>query len=137
MQQLFREAGCRITLAFDLIGRCDIVAEKFRLALALFTPNEIWRIVVLLFAYHLLLLIISYFLMRGTISLRIRSLGAERDEYKRNWDNRDVAWKDREEELRRILSLEKDKEISQIKAEYDSYTDLLEQKLLRSRTRET
>lgn len=113
------------------------MAEKFRLALALFTSNEIWRIVVLLFAYHLLLLIISYFLMRGTISLRIRSLEAERDEYKRNWDNRDVAWKDREEELRRILSLEKDKEISQIKAEYDSYTDLLEQKLMRSRTRET
>jgi hypothetical protein len=113
------------------------VAEKFRVALALFASNEIWRIVVLLFAYHLLLVIISYCLMRATISLRIGSLEAERDEHKRNWDNHDVAWKDREEELRRILSLEKDKEISQVKAEYDSYTDLLEQKLMRSPTRET
>lgn len=113
------------------------MVEKFRLALALFTANEIWMIVVLLLAYHLLLLTIAYLLMRGTISLRIRSLEIERDEYKRNWDNRDIAWKDREEELRRILNLDKDKEISQIKAEYDSYTDLLEQKLMRSRTKES
>ena len=113
------------------------MTEKFRLVLSLFTSNEIGLIVVVLFAYHLLLVVIFYFLMRGAISLRIRSLEAERDEYKRNWNNRDVAWKDREEELRRIISLEKDKEMSQIKAEYDSYTSLLEQKLMRSRTRET
>jgi hypothetical protein len=137
MQQLFRQAGFSITQVLDLVGRCEIVAEKLRLAWALFDSSEIWLIVVLLLVYHLLLLVISYFLMRGAVALRIRSLEAERDEYKRNWGNRDVAWKDREEELRRILSLEKAKEISQIKAEYDSYTDLLEQKLTRSRTRET
>jgi len=95
-----------------------------------------WLIAVLLVAYHFLLLVISYLLMRGAILLRIRSLEAERDGYKRNWENREVAWRDKEEELRRILGLEKDKEMSQIKAEYESYTDLLEQKLMRSRTRE-
>ncbi len=134
MQQLFRKACGRIIVqGLDCSGRWKIVAEKFRLVWALFTSNEIWLIVVLLVAYHLLFLIVSCLLMWGT---RVRSLEVERDEYKRSWDNREVAWTDREEELRRILSLEKDKEISQIKAEYDSYTDLLEQKLMRSRTRE-
>jgi hypothetical protein len=113
------------------------VVDKFRLALAAFTSNEILWIFVLLIAYHLLILAVSYILIRGGRALRIRSLEAERDEFKRNWDNRGLSWKDKEEELRRILSIEKDKEISQLKAEYDSYADLLEQKLMRSRTRET
>src|SRR5262245_58914971 len=112
----------------------QIVAEKLRLAWALFTRSEIGLIIVLLLVYHLLLLIVSYMLMRGAVGLRIGSLESERDEYKRNWDNRAVAWKDREEELRRILNLEKNKEIAHIKAEYESYTELLEQKLTRSRT---
>ena len=111
--------------------------EKFKLALASFSSNEIWLIFIFLLAYHLLILAITYLFIRGALALRIRCLEAERDEFKRNWDNRDLSWKDREEELRRIIGLEKDKEISQLKAEYDSYTELLEQKLMRSRTRET
>ena len=68
--------------------------------------------------------------------MREQDLEQEKDEYKKNWDNRDFAWKDREDELRRVLHLEKEREISQLRAEYDSYLGLLEQKLDRSRTRE-
>jgi hypothetical protein len=113
------------------------VVEKFKLAAALFTPNEVWLITIFLLVYHLLLLAVSYFLLRGAVALRIRSLEDERAEYKRNWDNREVVWRDKEEDLRRILSREKEKEIAQIKAEYDSYTELLEQKLTRSRPKES
>jgi hypothetical protein len=49
----------------------------------------------------------------------------------------DSSWKDREEELRLILLAEKEREINQLKAEYDSYVQLLEQKLMRSRTKDT
>jgi len=66
---------------------------------------------------------------------RERELEQERDEYKKNWENRDYAWKDQEDELRRVLTMEKESEILQLKAEYDSYVGLLEQKLDRSRTR--
>jgi len=113
------------------------VADKFRLALAPFTSNDVWVIFAFLVAYHVLILSILYLLVRGGLAFRIRTLEAERDEFRRNWDNRDMLWKAKEEELRRILSIEEDKEISQLKAEYDSYTELLEQKLKRSRTRET
>jgi hypothetical protein len=113
MQQLFRKAGVRI-------------AQFIRSHLG---DAKSWQ--------KSLDLLGRYLLMRGAVALRIRSLESERDEYKRNWNNRSDAWKDREEELRRILSLEKDKQISQIKAEYESYTDLLEQKLTRTRTRES
>ena len=45
--------------------------------------------------------------------------------------------KDREDELRRILREECDREVSQLKAEYDSYIGLLEQKLARTKTQGT
>ena len=64
-----------------------------------------------------------------------QSLQAERDEYKKSWDHCDEGWKDREDELRRILHGERDRELSQLKAEYDSYIGLLEQKLARTRSR--
>jgi len=119
------------------VAEITVVIEKFKVAFASFSSNEVWLIFIFLLAYHILILAITYLFIRGALSLRIRCLEAERDEFKRNWDNRDLSWKDREEELRRIICLEKDKEISQLKAEYDSYTELLEQKLMRSRTRET
>lgn len=54
----------------------------------------------------------------------------------RTGEHRDEGWTDREYELRRILSGERDREISQLKAEYDSYIGPLEQKLARTKTRE-
>jgi hypothetical protein len=57
---------------------------------------------------------------RGFMKLRILSQESELKEYMKSWEGRDVAWRDRENELRRILHVEKDREISQLKAEYDS-----------------
>lgn len=110
--------------------------DKFRYALSLFDSNEILLILFGLVIYHLVILVLLFLWARGSMSWRIRSLESERDEFRRNWQNRDAAWKDREDELRRRLSVEREKEVSQIKAEYDTYINLLEQKLLRARTRE-
>ena len=74
--------------------------------------------------------------VRSSLALRLKSLQAELDETKKNWEHRDEGWKDREDELRRILNVERDREVSQLKAEYDSYIGLLEQKLARTKTRE-
>jgi F0F1-type ATP synthase membrane subunit b/b' len=112
------------------------VFDKIRYAFSLFDSNELLIIVISVLIYHILIAAFVYAAVRTTMVVRERELKQERDEYKKNWDHRDLAWKDREEELKRILHGEKEMEISQLKAEYDSYISLLEQKLDRSRTRE-
>jgi hypothetical protein len=112
------------------------VFDKIRFALTLFDNTEILMLFAGLVIYHAVILLCIMLSVRASSILRLKSLQAERDEYKKNWDHRDEGWKDRENELRRILHGERDREISQLKAEYDSYIDLLEQKLARTRTRE-
>ena len=113
-----------------------LMFDKIRYALSLFNSTEILMLFAGLVIYHAVALFCMMLSVRSSSILRLKSLQAERDEYKKNWDHRDEGWKDREDELRRILHLERDREISQLKAEYDSYIALLEQKLARTRTRE-
>jgi hypothetical protein len=108
---------------------------KIRYAISLFDSADLVILVIGAFIYHLVIIAILYMSLRTTMLARERTLEEERDEYKKNWEHRDLAWKDREDELRRVLNLEKEREISQLKAEYDSYVGLLEQKLDRSRTK--
>jgi len=110
--------------------------EKIRYALSLFDSNEILMLFAGLVIYHAVILLCITLSVRASSILRFKSLQAERDEYKKNCDHRDEGWKDREDELRRVLREERDRESSQLKAEYDSYIGLLEQKLARTRTRE-
>jgi hypothetical protein len=107
--------------------------DKIRYALSLFDSTEILMLFAGLVIYHAVILLCIMLSVRSSFILRLKSLQAERDEYNKNWDHRDEGWKDREDELRRILHGERDREISQLKAEYDSYIDLLEQKLARTR----
>ncbi|MCI0422974.1 MAG: hypothetical protein L0387_32580 [Acidobacteria bacterium] len=111
--------------------------DKIRYALTLFDSTEIFILFAGLIVYHLVILLFITMSVRASAVLRLRSLEAERDEYKKNWQHRDEGWKDREEGLRRILSEERERQVSQLKAEYDSYIGLLEQKLTRTKTRET
>jgi hypothetical protein len=113
-----------------------LMFDKIRYALSLFNSTEILMLFAGLVIYHAGALFCMMLSVRSSSILRLKSLQAERDEYKKNWDHRDEGWKDREDELRRILHVERDREISQLKAEYDSYIALLEQKLARTRTRE-
>ena len=113
-----------------------MILDKLKYALSLLDSNEFLILATVVVIYHFVIIVFIYVTIRGTVSLRERALESERDEYKKNWEHRDDAWRDREEELRRVLHLEKEREISQLKAEYDSYINLLEQKLDRSRTRE-
>ena len=85
---------------------------------------------------HALIVLCITLTVRSSSILRFKSLQAEREEYKKNWDHCDEGWKDREDELRRILRGERDREISQLKAEHDSYVGVLEEKLARTRTLE-
>ena len=110
--------------------------DKIRYGLSLFDSTEILMLFAGLVIYHALVLLCITLSVRASSILRFKSLQAERDEYKKNWDHRDAGWKDREDELRRVLREERDREISQLKAEYDSYVGLLEQKLAGTRTRE-
>ena len=110
--------------------------DKIRFALSLFDSTEILMLFAGLVIYHAVIFLCIMLSVRSSFILRLKSLQAERDEYNKNWDHRDEGWKDREDELRRILHGERDREISQLKAEYDSYIDLLEQKLARTMTRE-
>lgn len=111
--------------------------DKVRYALTLFDSREVLILFVGVVIYHVVILLCVTLSVRSSLVLRMKSLQAERDEYKKNWEHRDDAWKDREDELKRILTGERDREISQLKAEYDSYVGLLEQKLSRTKTRET
>ena len=111
--------------------------DRIRYALTLFDSREILILFVGLVVYHVVIFLGVTLSVRSTSALRLKSLQAERDEYKKSWEHRDEGWKDREDELLRTLSMERDREVSQLKAEYDSYMGLLEQKLSRTRTRET
>ena len=112
------------------------IFDKIRYVVSLFDSAELVTLVLGLVIYHLVIVVFLYSSLRATMDIRGGELEEERDEYKKNWEHRDLAWKDREDELRRVLHLEKEREISQLKAEYDSYVGLLEQKLDRSKTRE-
>jgi|SRR3990172_3672761 len=112
------------------------IFDKIKYAFSLFDSNELLIIVIGVLVYHFAIAVFIYASLKTTMAMREMELKQERDEYKKNWDHRDLAWKDREDELKRVLHVEKEKEISQLKAEYDSYVGLLEQKLDRSRTRE-
>lgn len=109
--------------------------DKISYALTLFDSREVLILFVGLLIYHLFILLCITMLVRSSLVLRLKALQAERDEYKKNWEHRDQGWKDREDELRRILDGEREREISQLKSEYDSYIGLLEQKLDRTKTR--
>jgi len=111
------------------------IFDKVRFAISLFNSTELVILVIGALIYHVVIVVFLYTSLRTTVFMRERELEQERDEYKKNWENRDSAWKDREDELKRVLLLEKEGEIAQLKAEYDSYVGLLEQKLDRSRTR--
>jgi hypothetical protein len=52
---------------------------------------------------------------KTSMSIRLRTLEKERDEFRRNWESRDLAWKDREDELRRMLAAEKEREVHNLK----------------------
>ena len=114
-----------------------LMFDKIRYALTLFDNTEILIILAGLVVYHAVILLCMILAVRSSSALRLRSLQAERDEYRKNWEHSNEGWKDREDELRRILNGERDREVSQLKAEYDSYVGLLEQKLARAKTRET
>jgi len=107
---------------------------KILYALSLFDSNEILVLLAGLIIYHALIVLCITLSVLPSLILRFKPLQAERDEYRKNWDHRE-SWKDREDELQRILRGQRDREISQLKAEYDSYIGLLEEKLARTRTR--
>jgi hypothetical protein len=109
--------------------------EKLKYALSMLDSNDLLSLLIALAIYHAIILICLFLFVRGFMKLRILSLESELKEYKKNWEGRDGAWRDRENELRRILHVEKEREISQLKAEYDSCITLLEQKLMRSRSK--
>ena len=110
--------------------------DKIRYTFALFDATEWVFLVIGALIFNLIIIAFLYNSLKSTMVARERELEQERDEYKKYWEHRDLAWKDREDELRRVLHIEKEREISQLKAEYDSYVGLLEQKLDRSKTRE-
>ncbi|MFN8008681.1 MAG: hypothetical protein U0V70_16985 [Terriglobia bacterium] len=110
--------------------------DKIRYAISLFDTGELLIVAAAILVCYLVSLVFLYWSIKATMIVHEQQLEQEKNEYKKNWENRDLAWKDREEELRRVLHLEKERELSQLKAEYDHYVSLLEQKLDRSRTRE-
>lgn len=118
------------------MDKLGVLFDKLKYALSLLNSNEFLLLLVVLAAYHVILLVVLFVAARGSAMLRVKTVDAELRELRKNDELRDAALKDREEELRRILNIEKEREISQIRAEYDSYISLLEQKLARSKTRQ-
>jgi predicted Holliday junction resolvase-like endonuclease len=118
----------------DMIGG---VIEKIRYALSLLNSDEWTVLLLMLVAYHVAIFLVFFAALRGATLIRVRALESELREARKQEELREASWKDREEELRRVLGIEKDREISQIRAEYDAYVALLEQKLMRSRTSHT
>ena len=106
------------------------MVDKIQYALTLFDNKEILILFGGLIVYHVVILVGITLSVRSSLALRLKSL-------KKNWEHHDEGWKDREEELRRILNVERGREVAQLKAEYDCYIGLLEQKLARTRTRES
>jgi Tfp pilus assembly protein PilX len=109
--------------------------EKLKYPFSHFESTEILIVFLLLVAYHLVLIGVIRVSVRASASARGRIV-AERDKFKQALESREAAWRDREDELRRILTLEKEREVLQLKAEYDSYVNLLEEKLMTSKSRE-
>ncbi len=103
--------------------------EKLKSLLPMAKSPEFLWIFGAIAAYHLFLFIVFYFLIVVPMRGKMRSMKVRVLEEK---ESQTEAWKDREEELRIILHKEKDQEIMQLKAEYDSYVKLLEQKLHRA-----
>jgi hypothetical protein len=109
--------------------------EKLKYALSILHSNQLLWLLIAVAIYHAMILICLFLFVRGFMKLRILAQESELKEYMKSWEGRDVAWRDRENELRRILHVEKDREISQLKTEYGSYITSLEQKLMRSRSK--
>jgi predicted Holliday junction resolvase-like endonuclease len=97
------------------------------------TPEFLW-IFGAIVAYHLFLFTFFYFLIVVPIRTKMRTMKMHVLEEKKRLEE---AWKDREEEQRILLHQEKEQEILQLKAEYDSYVKLLEQKLHRAMSKES
>ena len=110
--------------------------DKVRYTIALFDSTEWAFLIIGMFIFNLIIVAFLYAFLKSAMVGREKELEQERDEYKKYWEHRDLAWKDREDELKRVFHVEKEREISQLKAEYDLYVGLLEQKLDRSKTRE-
>ncbi len=103
--------------------------DKFKAALPAASSTDFLLIFAVIIAYHFFIFLVFYFLFVVPSRTKMKRLEARlEDEKKRLAD----SWKDREEEMRIMLIQEKDQEIMQLKAEYDSYVSLLEQKLHRS-----
>ena len=111
--------------------------DKIRYALTLFDSTETLILFAGFLVYHAVILLCITLSVRSSSVLKLKSLQAERDQYRKDWEHRDEGWQGREDELRRILSGERDREVLQLKADYDSYIGLLEQKLSRTKTQET
>jgi hypothetical protein len=108
--------------------------EKLKYALSVFESNEILTIFMALLVYHTVLVGVCCLSIRAWACKRVRRLEAERVELRRTLESREVVWEDRQDELRRILTGEKERELLQLKAEYDSYVNLLEEKLMDSKS---
>jgi hypothetical protein len=113
---------------------CPKMFEKLKYGLSLFESNEILIIFTVLLVYHVVLVGVCCLSIRAWACERVRRLEAERVELKGALESRDVVWEDRQDELRKILTGEKEREVLQLKAEYDSYVNLLEEKLMNSRS---
>ena len=70
-----------------------MILDKLRYSLSLLDSNELLVLVAAILIYHLVIVVVIYATIRGTVSLRERSLEAERDEYKKRWEHRDDAKK--------------------------------------------
>ena len=66
--------------------------DKIRYALSLFDSTEILMLFVGLVVYHAVILLCITLSVRSSSILRLKSLQAERDEYKKNWEHRDEGW---------------------------------------------
>ena len=74
-----------------------MILDKLKYALSLLDSNEFLILATAVVIYHFVIIVFIYVTIRGTVSLRERALESERDEYKKNWEHRDDAWRDREE----------------------------------------
>jgi hypothetical protein len=108
--------------------------DKIKQTLPLLSSHDFLLLFGAIVVYHFFLFLVMYFLFATPSKSRWRALEAAMADKKRQLDE---SWKDREAEIRMIMLQEKEREILQIKAEYDSYVKLLEQKLMRSRTKDS
>jgi|WetSurMetagenome_2_1015567.scaffolds.fasta_scaffold126794_2 hypothetical protein len=103
--------------------------EKIKATLPLAGSSDFLLIFALLITYHFILFLVFYFVFVVPNRTKMRRMEAHLLEEKKRQAE---SWQDREEEMRIMLTQEKNQEIMQLKAEYDSYVSLLEQKLHRS-----